>query len=61
MKVGIVGAGVMGAGIAQSLATAGHEAVCYDIDAAVIELAHEHVTTGRYGLERGRWMRQGHV
>ena len=53
MKVGVIGAGVMGAGIAQSLATAGHEAVCYDIDAAVIEFAHEHVTTGRYGLERG--------
>ena len=53
MKVGVIGAGVMGAGIAQALATAGHEAICYDIDAAVIEKAHEHVTTGRYGLERG--------
>ena len=53
MKVGVIGAGVMGAGIAQSLATAGHDAICYDIDAAVIEQAREHVTTGRYGLERG--------
>ncbi|MFN8026504.1 MAG: 3-hydroxyacyl-CoA dehydrogenase family protein [Acidimicrobiia bacterium] len=53
MKVGVLGAGVMGAGIAQSMATAGHDAICYDIDAAVIEQAREHVTTGRYGLERG--------
>jgi 3-hydroxyacyl-CoA dehydrogenase len=53
MKVGVIGAGVMGAGIAQSLATAGHDALCYDIDAAVIEKAREHVTAGRYGLERG--------
>lgn len=53
MKVGVLGAGVMGAGIAQSVATAGHDAVCHDIDAAVIEQAREHVTTGRYGVERG--------
>src|SRR5438067_10060411 len=53
MKVGIVGAGVMGSGIAQVLATAGHEAVCYDVDAEALERALEHVTAGRYGLDRG--------
>lgn len=53
MKVGILGAGVMGAGIAQVTATAGYETVCYDIDAAALERGLEHVTTGRYGFERG--------
>ena len=34
MKAMIVGAGTMGAGIAQVFATAGHTAVLYDIDEA---------------------------
>jgi 3-hydroxyacyl-CoA dehydrogenase len=53
MKVGVLGAGVMGSGIAQVLATAGHEVVCYDLDAGALDRAREHVTTGRYGFERG--------
>ena len=53
MKIGVIGAGVMGAGIAQVTATAGYETVCYDIDAAALERGLEHVTTGRYGFERG--------
>src|SRR5207342_3248301 len=53
MKVGVLGAGVMGAGIAQITATAGHETVCYDVDAAALASGAEHVTTGRYGFERG--------
>ena len=53
MKVGVLGAGVMGAGIAQVTATAGYETVCYDVDAGALERGLEHVTTGRYGLERG--------
>jgi 3-hydroxybutyryl-CoA dehydrogenase len=53
MKIGVVGAGVMGAGIAQVTATAGYEPVCYDIDAGALERGLEHVTTGRYGFERG--------
>jgi 3-hydroxyacyl-CoA dehydrogenase len=52
-RVGVVGAGVMGAGIAQVTATAGCPTVCYDVDAGALERALEHVTTGRYGLERG--------
>jgi 3-hydroxybutyryl-CoA dehydrogenase len=53
MKVGVLGAGVMGAGIAQVTATAGYETVCYDIDADALARGLEHVTTGRYGFERG--------
>ncbi len=53
MKIGVIGAGVMGAGIAQVTATAGYETVCYDVDPSALERALEHVTTGRYGFERG--------
>ena len=53
MKVGVLGAGVMGAGIAEVTATAGYETVCYDVDAGALERGLEHVTTGRYGFERG--------
>ena len=49
----MIGAGVMGSGIAQVTATAGYETVCYDLDAGALERALEHVTTGRYGFERG--------
>jgi 3-hydroxyacyl-CoA dehydrogenase len=52
-KIGVLGAGVMGSGIAQVTATAGYDTVCYDVDANALEGAREHVTTGRYGLERG--------
>jgi 3-hydroxyacyl-CoA dehydrogenase len=53
MRIGVLGAGVMGAGIAQVTATAGHETVCYDVNAAALASGEEHVTTGRYGFERG--------
>src|SRR3979411_2088322 len=43
----------MGSGIAQGTATAGYETVCYDVDAGALDTGREHVTTGRYGLERG--------
>jgi 3-hydroxyacyl-CoA dehydrogenase len=51
-RIGIVGAGVMGSGIAQVLATAGIDTVCHDISPDALARAREHVTTGRYGLER---------
>ncbi len=51
--IGVLGAGVMGSGIAQVTATAGYETVCYDIDAGALDSGREHVTTGRYGLDRG--------
>jgi 3-hydroxybutyryl-CoA dehydrogenase len=53
VRIGVLGAGVMGSGIAQVTATAGFPTVCYDIDAEALARAREHVTTGRYGLERG--------
>ena len=52
-RIGVLGAGVMGSGIAQVTATAGYETVCYDVDAGALDTGREHVTTGRYGLERG--------
>lgn len=52
-RVGVLGAGVMGAGIAQVAATAGYETVCYDVDAGALNRAREITTTGRYGFERG--------
>jgi 3-hydroxyacyl-CoA dehydrogenase len=53
VRVGVIGGGVMGSGIAQSLATAGMETRCYDPDPAAIERAEEGVRSGRYGVERG--------
>ena len=52
-RIGVLGAGVMGSGIAQVTATGGYDTVCYDVDAGALEAGREHVTTGRYGLERG--------
>ena len=52
-SVGVLGAGMMGSGIAQSLATAGFETHCYDPSSDAIEKAREAVRTGRYGLEGG--------
>jgi 3-hydroxybutyryl-CoA dehydrogenase len=52
-RIGVLGAGVMGSGIAQVAATAGYDTVCYDVDAGALDRGQEHVTTGRYGLERG--------
>jgi len=52
MRIGIIGAGVMGSGIAQVLATAGHDAWCTDISQDALDKAYANVTTGRYGFER---------
>jgi 3-hydroxyacyl-CoA dehydrogenase len=53
-----MGAGVMGAGIAQVMAIAGHDVVGYDISADVLKAAREGVDTGRFGVrgavERGK-------
>ena len=51
-RVAVIGAGVMGAGIAQALAQAGCTVVCTDIDPAVLEIAHGLVQDGRYGIVR---------
>lgn len=52
-RIGVLGAGVMGSGIAQVTATAGYETVCYDVDPDALTRGREHVTGGRYGVERG--------
>jgi 3-hydroxybutyryl-CoA dehydrogenase len=52
-RVGVIGAGVMGSGIAQTLATAGYETICTDTSSDALAAAREAVRTGRYGVERG--------
>ncbi len=51
--IGVLGAGVMGGGIAQVCATGGYDVVCYDIAPEALDAGREHATTGRYGIERG--------
>ncbi len=51
MKIGVLGAGVMGGGIAQVCALAGDDVVCYDIAPAALDEALAHATTGRFGLD----------
>jgi len=52
----------MGGGIAQVCAIAGYDVVCYDIAPDALTAAHEHATTGRFGLDsavsRGKLTRQ---
>jgi len=42
-KVGVVGAGVMGVGVGQSLAQTGHEAVLVDVSEEIMERAREEI------------------
>ena len=62
MKIGVLGAGVMGGGIAQVCALGGDDVVCYDIAPAALDDARAHVTTGRFGLDgavaRGKTTRE---
>jgi 3-hydroxybutyryl-CoA dehydrogenase len=51
VRIGVLGAGVMGGGIAQVLAIAGNEVACYDIAEAALAAGYEHLTTGRFGLD----------
>jgi 3-hydroxybutyryl-CoA dehydrogenase len=44
--VGIVGAGVMGAGIAQVALEAGHEVVIHDVDEAALALGRDRIADG---------------
>jgi 3-hydroxyacyl-CoA dehydrogenase len=52
LTIGVIGAGVMGSGIAQTLAQCGYKAVCCDVSDEVIERAREQTVSGRYGLDR---------
>jgi 3-hydroxyacyl-CoA dehydrogenase len=51
-RIGVVGAGVMGSGMAQACATAGYEVTCCDSSVEALERGRATVTTGRYGFER---------
>jgi 3-hydroxybutyryl-CoA dehydrogenase len=54
--VGIVGAGTMGAGIAQVALQAGHEVVLHDVDQRAIERARARIESGLTRLiEKGRF------
>jgi 3-hydroxyacyl-CoA dehydrogenase len=50
LRIGVIGAGVMGGGIAQSTAAAGYETVCTDIAPAALDEARRDAENGRYGL-----------
>jgi 3-hydroxybutyryl-CoA dehydrogenase len=51
VRIGVLGAGVMGGGIAQVCALAGDEVVCRDVADEPLDAAREHVTTGRFGVD----------
>ncbi len=57
-RIAVMGAGVMGAGIAQVMAIAGHEVVGYDVSGEVLARSRDEVATGRFGVqgavERGK-------
>jgi 3-hydroxybutyryl-CoA dehydrogenase len=56
VRIGVVGAGTMGAGIAQVAALGGYETFLYEIDEKQLERGLEMVRNGmRRGAERGRW------
>ncbi|HVW40997.1 MAG TPA: 3-hydroxyacyl-CoA dehydrogenase family protein [Amycolatopsis sp.] len=50
-RIGVVGAGVMGAGIAQALAASGCEVVCHDVAPEALDRARRDIRSGRYGLD----------
>jgi 3-hydroxybutyryl-CoA dehydrogenase len=55
-RVGVVGAGTMGAGIAQIAALGGYETAIYEVDGAALERGLEKLRGDlKRGAERGRW------
>jgi 3-hydroxybutyryl-CoA dehydrogenase len=58
-RVGVVGAGTMGAGIAQIAALGGYRTLIYELDGKALERGLEQLRGGlRRGAERGRWSEQ---
>jgi 3-hydroxybutyryl-CoA dehydrogenase/3-hydroxyacyl-CoA dehydrogenase len=49
-SIGVIGAGVMGGGIAQSCAVAGHRVVCTDVAPQALERGREDALRGRFGI-----------
>ncbi|TML08060.1 MAG: 3-hydroxyacyl-CoA dehydrogenase family protein [Actinobacteria bacterium] len=60
-RIGVIGSGVMGSGIAQVLAVAGHAVLSYDVDSTALERARTTIATGRFGVgsavDRGKLTR----
>ncbi|MGE5857476.1 MAG: 3-hydroxyacyl-CoA dehydrogenase NAD-binding domain-containing protein [Solirubrobacterales bacterium] len=55
-RVGVVGAGTMGAGIAQIAALGGYRTAIYELDGKALERGLEQIRDAmRRGAERGRW------
>jgi len=52
-SIGVVGAGVMGGGISQSLILAGYNVVCRDLTDEILERARNTIINGRFGLKGG--------
>ena len=50
-RIGVIGSGVMGSGIAQVMAVAGHAVVAFDLDPDVVDAAPELVASGRFGIQ----------
>ena len=50
LRIGVIGAGVMGGGIAQSTAAAGYATVCTDIAEAALDVARRDSEESRFGL-----------
>ena len=56
MKIGVIGAGAMGAGIAQVAAQNGHDVVLYDTKYAALESArHKYEKIFARLVEKGKW------
>ncbi len=49
-RIGVIGAGVMGGGIAQSCAVAGYQVVCSDIAPEALERGKQDAASGRFGM-----------
>lgn len=52
-KIGVLGVGLMGGGIAQACATFGYKVTGRDINEEVLKKARENIINGRFGLKRG--------
>lgn len=54
-KVAVIGAGTMGAGIAQATVLAGYEVILYDVSDEILAAAHQAITSSiDQGVKRGK-------